>query len=101
TPDGRLARYMFGVEYGPRDLRFAIVEASGGRGGHPAAARLLYSYHYDPMTGRYGFAIMRALRLAGIATVLALGWFVITMLNAERRRGWGLRQHTRGTSAGG
>jgi protein SCO1/2 len=85
TPDGRLARYMFGIEYGPRDLRFAIVEASGGKVGNPADTLLLYCYHYDPMTGRYGLVIMRALRLAGVATVLALGIFVITMIKRERR----------------
>ena len=59
TPDGRLARYLFGIEYGPRDLRLALVEASAGKVGTPVDALLLYCYHYDPMTGRYGLAIMR------------------------------------------
>ena len=54
TPDGRLSRYLFGIEYGPRDLRFGIVEASAGKVGTPVDALLLYCYHYDPMTGRYG-----------------------------------------------
>lgn len=85
TPDGRLARYMFGIEYGPRDLRFAIVEASNGKAGNPADALLLYCYHYDPMTGRYGFVVMRALRLAGIVTVLALATFIIVMVRREKR----------------
>src|SRR5262249_25588008 len=84
TPDGRLARYLFGIEYGPRDLRYAIVEASDGRVGTPADALLLYCYHYDPMTGRYGLVVMRALRLAGVATVLALGTFVAVMIRRER-----------------
>jgi protein SCO1/2 len=85
TPDGRLARYLFGIEYGPRDLRYAIVEASEGKVGTVADALLLYCYHYDPMTGRYGLVIMRALRLAGGATVLALGAFVVVMIRRERR----------------
>src|SRR5262245_17154166 len=85
TPDGRLARYLFGIEYGPRDLRFALVEASEGKVGNPADALLLYCYHYDPMTGRYGLVIMRALRLAGIATVFALGAFIIVMVRREKR----------------
>jgi protein SCO1 len=85
TPDGRLARYLFGIEYGPRDLRLGIVEASEGRVGNPADALLLYCYHYDPMTGRYGLVIMRALRLAGIATVLALGVFIVVMVRREKR----------------
>jgi len=86
TPDGRLARYLFGLEYGPRDLRLALVEASEGRIGSTVDSLLLYCFHYDPMTGRYGFVIMRALRIAGIATVLALGSFVFVMLRRERVR---------------
>jgi len=84
TPDGRLARYLFGIEYGPRDLRYAIVEASEGHVGNVADSLLLYCYHYDPMTGRYGLVIMRALRLAGGATVLALGAFIAVMVRRER-----------------
>jgi protein SCO1/2 len=86
TPDGRLARYLFGIEYGPRDLRLAIVEASNGKVGSPADALLLYCYHYDPMTGRYGLVIMRTMRLAGLATVLALGAFIVVALRNESRR---------------
>jgi protein SCO1 len=85
TPDGRLARYLFGIEYGPRDLRYAIVEASDGRVGNAADALLLYCYHYDPMSGRYGLVVMRVLRLAGGATVLALGTFVFVMVRREKR----------------
>lgn len=85
TPDGRLARYLFGIEYGPRDLRLAIVEASEGRVGSAVDTILLYCYHYDPMTGRYGFLVMRALRIAGAATVLSVGSFVFIMLRRERR----------------
>jgi len=87
TPDGRIARYLFGIEYGPRDLRYALVEASNGALGNVADALLLYCYHYDPMTGRYGFLIMRAVRLAGAATVLALVSFIVFMVRTERRRG--------------
>lgn len=85
TPDGRLSKYLFGIEYGPRDLRFGIVEASAGKVGTMADALLLYCYHYDPMTGRYGFVIMRAIRIAGAATVLALGAFIIVMVRRERQ----------------
>jgi len=85
TPDGRLARYLFGIEYGPRDLRFALVEASAGKVGSVVDTVLLYCYHYDPMTGRYGLVIMRALRVAGAATVLALGAFVFIMVRREQR----------------
>ena len=86
TPDGRTARYLFGIEYGPRDLRLALVEASAGKVGTAADALLLYCYHYDPMTGRYGLVVMRLMRVAGASTVLALGAFVLVMLRREKRR---------------
>lgn len=86
TPEGRLARYLFGIEYGPRDLRFALVDASAGTVGSPVDSLLLYCYHYDPMTGRYGLIIMRLMRIGGAATVLALGAFIVVMLRRERRR---------------
>jgi protein SCO1/2 len=86
TPDGRLARYLFGLEYGPRDLRLALVEASEGRIGTVVDAALLYCYHYDPMTGRYGLVVMRVLRVAGVATVLLLGTFIFVMVRRERTR---------------
>ena len=85
TPDGRMSRYLFGIEYGPRDLRLAIVEASSGKVGSAVDSLLLYCYHYDPMTGRYGLAIMRTMRIAGAATVLALGGLIVVMLRRERR----------------
>ena len=97
TPEGRLAKYLFGIEYGPRDLRFAIVEASAGKVGSVVDSLLLYCYHYDPMMGRYGLAVMRAIRIAGAATVLALGTFIIVMLRRERRNS---RPAARGTRGG-
>jgi len=93
TPDGRFARYLFGIEYGPRDLRLALVEASAGKVGTVVDTVLLYCYHYDPMTGRYGLVVMRALRLAGAATVLALGAFVFVMIRREKRQAAARRTH--------
>ena len=84
TPDGRLSRYLFGLEFGPRDLRLALIEASEGKIGGVIDSVLLYCYHYDPMKGRYGFVIMQALRLAGAATVLLIGGFIVVMLRRER-----------------
>ena len=84
TTDGRLARYLFGMEYGPRDLKLALVEASQGKVGTFADQLLLFCYHYDPMTGRYGVYVMRTLRIAGVATVLALGTFIVVMVRRER-----------------
>jgi protein SCO1/2 len=86
TPDGRVARYLFGIEYGPRDLRLALVEASEGRIGSPIDSLLLYCYHYDPMRGGYGLVVMRVLRVAGVATVLVIAGFIALMLRRERRQ---------------
>ena len=85
TPDGRLARYLFGIEYGPRDLRYAIVDASNGRVGSAVDSMLLFCYHYDPARGRYGVAIMRLIRAGGAATVLALGAFIFIMVRKEKQ----------------
>jgi protein SCO1/2 len=84
TGDGRFARYLFGLDYGPRDLRLALVEASEGSLGTAVDAFLLYCYHYDPMVGGYGLVVMRSLRVAGVATVLALAGFIVVMLRRER-----------------
>jgi protein SCO1/2 len=84
TPDGRLARYLFGIDYGPRDLRLALVEASEGTIGTAVDSLVLFCYHYDPMTGRYGLVIMRTLRIAGAATVIAIVAFIGIMIRRER-----------------
>jgi protein SCO1 len=84
TPQGRIARYLFGLEYGPRDLRLAIVDASAGKVGTPIDQVLLYCYHYDPAAGRYGFAVMSAIRIAGAATVLVLATFIVVMIRHEK-----------------
>lgn len=86
TPDGRLARYLYGIEYAPRDLRLALVEASAGKIGTPVDQVLLYCFHYDPATGRYSLLIMNIIRAAGVATVLALGLFMVVMFRRDRRR---------------
>ena len=85
TPQGEIARVLYGIDYAPRDLRLALVEAGDGTIGTAIDQLLLYCYHYNPLTGKYGFVIMGALRLAGISTVLAMATFIITMLRRERR----------------
>ena len=85
TPEGRLFRYFYGIEYGPRDLRFALIEASANKIGTPVDQVLLYCFHYDPTTGKYGLLITRVIRLAGSATALALGTFIFVMFRRDRR----------------
>ena len=71
TPEGRIARYLYGVEYQPKDLKLSLVEASHEKIGSPADQVLLFCYHYDPSTGKYGLVVMDLLRLAGIFAVVA------------------------------
>jgi protein SCO1/2 len=72
TPQGKLSRYFYGVEYAPRDLRLGLIESSANKIGSPVDQLLLYCYHYDPATGKYGAAVMRVMRIAGVLTVLAI-----------------------------
>jgi protein SCO1/2 len=88
TPEGKLARYFFGIEYAPRDVKFALIEASAGRIGNAIDQLLLYCYHYDPATGSYGFVAMGAVRIGGVVTMLALMGFVV--LSIRRDLGAGL-----------
>lgn len=85
TPDGRLARYLFGIEYPPRDLKFALMESSEGRIGSVVDQILLYCYHYEPATGTYSLAAMNAVRLGGAATLAVLLGFVAISLRRDTR----------------
>jgi protein SCO1/2 len=86
TPEGRLARYFFGVEYSARDLRFGLVEAAQGRIGTAVDQVLLYCFHYDPATGKYSLVIMNILRAGGAATVAGLLLFWLIQSRRGRRK---------------
>jgi protein SCO1/2 len=83
TPAGHVSRYLYGIEYPPRDLRLALVEAADGKIGTAVDKALLYCYHYDPETGKYGLAIMNVVRLGGILTMAGLATFIL--MNLRRR----------------
>jgi protein SCO1/2 len=86
TKDGKLSRYLFGIDYGPRDLRLAVLDASEGKISSPLKRALLYCYHYDLATGRYSLAIMRVVQLAGAATVFSLGMMIFVWTRRDRRQ---------------
>ena len=92
TPDGRIDRYFYGVQYPARDVRLGLVEASEGKIGTLTDHALLYCYQYDPMTGKYGVVVMNVLRAAGGLTVLVLGIFLTLMFLRERKRTPGVPQ---------
>jgi protein SCO1/2 len=83
TPDGRVARYFYGIDYPARDLRLGLVEASNRRIGSAVDAVMLYCYHYDPSNGKYGLVIMDVLRAAGLITVAMLAGFMIVMFRRD------------------
>jgi protein SCO1 len=83
TPQGRVSRYLFGLEYPARDVRLGLIESADGRIGGLVDQILLYCFHYDPVVGRYSAAVLKIVRLAGIASVAGLGLLVALL----RRRG--------------
>jgi protein SCO1 len=87
TPAGKLSRYFFGIEYAPRDIKFALIESSAGRVGSLVDQVLLYCYHYDPKTGSYSFVAMKAVQLGGAFTLLALVGFVVVAIRRDYRVG--------------
>lgn len=84
TPQGIISRYFYGILYPSRDMRLGLVEAAAGKIGTPIDQLLLFCYHYDPTTGKYGVAILNIVRAAGLVTVFGLVLFITLMLRHER-----------------
>jgi len=85
TPAGKLSRYFFGIDYSPRDVKLALIESSNEKIGTLAERLLLYCFHYDPATGHYGWVAMRAVRVGGAVTLLALFGFVFVSIRRDHR----------------
>lgn len=85
TPEGRIDRYFYGVQYPGRDVRLGLVEASQGKIGTLTDHALLYCYQYDPSTGKYGLIVMNVVRAGGGLTVLLLGIFMVVMFRRDRK----------------
>jgi len=86
TPQGRVSKYFYGIDYPPKDIRLGLIEASNGKIGTPVDQLLLYCYHYDPHSGKYSMIVMNVLRLAGVATVMLIGGFIGLMWVRDRRK---------------
>lgn len=84
TPEGKISRYFYGIQFPSRDLRLGLVEASAGKIGTPVDQVLLFCYHYDPSTGKYGLLISRLIQAAGAVTVLAIGGLILVLYRKER-----------------
>ncbi|MEI8256414.1 MAG: SCO family protein, partial [Deltaproteobacteria bacterium] len=86
TPDGRLARYLYGIEFNANDVRIGLLEASHGRSISTVERLILFCYHYDPQGRRYVVVALQVMKLGGIATIILLGGFLAVMWGRERRR---------------
>jgi protein SCO1/2 len=83
TPQGKISRYFYGIQFPSRDMRLGLVEASEGKIGTPVDQVLLFCYHYDPSTGKYGLLISRLIQLAGAVTVLAIASLILVLYRKE------------------
>jgi protein SCO1/2 len=86
TPQGKLARYFYGIEYAPRDLRLGLIEAADNKIGSPVDQLLLYCFHYDPATGKYGAVVMNMMRAGGIAMLVVMVAMFLVFRRREQRR---------------
>ncbi|MFN2530277.1 MAG: SCO family protein [Pyrinomonadaceae bacterium] len=81
TPRGKLSRYYYGIDYSARDLRLGLIESAQNKIGSPMDQLLLYCYHYDPSTGKYGAVVMNMVRLGGIVTIFAIIAMILLLRN--------------------
>ena len=87
TPEGKISRYFYGIDYAAKDLKFGIMESSKGNIGNPVEQLLLYCFHYDPSKGKYGLAILNVIRLGGVATLFGLGTFFYVFWRRNKKKG--------------
>jgi protein SCO1/2 len=99
TPDGKIARYFYGIDFAPRDLRLGIVEAADRTIATPIDSVLLYCFHYDPSTGKYGLMALNIVRAAGILFVLGMVSFWVVLRRQERRHAFTLASERGGNAS--
>jgi protein SCO1/2 len=86
TPEGKTARYFYGIDYAPSDLELSLAEASQGKETSVADQILLFCFHYDPSTGRYSLMVIRLIQVFGVLTVLVLGSYMLWNFRRDRKR---------------
>jgi protein SCO1/2 len=84
TPQGKVARYYYGIYYPSRDLRLGLVEASANKIGSPVDEVLLFCCRYDPQTGKYGVIISRIIQLSGLMTVLSIAGLILALSRSRK-----------------
>ncbi|HLL99720.1 MAG TPA: SCO family protein [Pyrinomonadaceae bacterium] len=86
TPEGRLSRYFYGIDYAPIDLKLGLMDSAQNKIGTATDKLMLYCFHYDPATGTYGFAVFRALRFAGVLTLLGIGAMLFVFWRKNKKK---------------
>ena len=86
TPEGKMSRYFYGIDYAPKDIKFGVMESAGNKVGNPTEKLLLYCYHYDPATGKYGLAILRVIRIFGVLTLLGMGTMIFAFWRKNKKK---------------
>jgi protein SCO1/2 len=86
TPEGKVAKYFFGVTFSPNDLYAALKGATENKVGSPIERLVLLCFHYSPLKGKYGKVIMATVRVLGVITLIGLGWMFIAMIRREKKR---------------
>ncbi len=86
TPEGKMSKYLYGIDYAPKDLKFALIESAGNKIGNPVDQLLLYCYHYDPVRGKYGLVVMSVMRLGGVLTLLGMGTMFFVFWRRSKKK---------------
>jgi protein SCO1 len=86
TPEGKISRYLYGIDYAPKDVKFAVMESAENRIGNPAEQLMLYCYHYDPATGKYGLSVLKIIRLVAVATLIGLGSMIFVFWRRNKAK---------------
>jgi protein SCO1 len=90
TPEGRMSRYFFGIDYAPADLRLALADAAKHKISRPVDFILQFCFHYDPAQGKYSLAIINILKVAGLFTILGIAVLVYYLMRNDKKQGTGL-----------
>jgi len=91
TPEGKLSRYLYGIDYSPKDIKFSLIDSAENKIGNPAEQLFLYCFHYDPASGKYGLAILRVMRLAAVATIIGIAGLLLMFWRNNKRKEAGLK----------
>jgi protein SCO1 len=86
TPQGKMSRYFYGIDYAPKDIKFGVIESAENKVGSASEKLMLYCYHYDPATGKYGLAILRVIRAAGVLTLFGMGTMIFVFWRRNKKR---------------